>query len=111
MFPTGPKPSLRPCSTESSNSSFDRIGTDGPLVIQTLGEIQRISDAHRTAGNLVGPHLKMTQVRCAIDGRESTVDGVLTRRHFNPANSRRVKACIGRKPLTTEIDLRISVEI
>src|SRR5687768_13362027 len=62
-------------------SSTDRhplgIRAHGPLVVETLGQINRVINTHRSSRHLVGPNLKIDERGATIDCRECSIHCVL----------------------------------
>src|SRR5882724_3482506 len=87
------------------------IRTHRPLVVETPGKINWVTDTHRRPGHLIGPNLKIAQCGSAVDGRERSVHRVLPARDFDAADARYMEPGIGREPVSADVGFSIGMEI
>lgn len=86
-------------------------GLDVDLIVETLGEIERVADGDAARGDLVGPDLEEAERGASVDGGKCAVDGVEAAGNFHAADARDVETGVARVPLTAEVDFGVGVEI
>src|SRR5438874_778628 len=88
-----------------------RLGLYGQLIVEQLGNIERIADSDFTTRSSICPHLEVRERCLTSDDGNGAVDSVLTAREHDAADARLMETRVDRHSMAADIHFGVRVKI